>query len=245
MKNRLIVTENVTRLTVAFEGLCLRDPGVTGMGLIYGFTGSGKTTSLTMLKNRYNACYVRAQSVWTPAAMTRAICRELGLLPQQGAAKNVEVICEFLKQTGRALLIDEADYLLKDLRMVELTRDLHDETTVPVLLVGMSGHDDMGIERQIRSRPKFKQLARRMREWVEFAPINFADAQLFAATNCEVVVEDDLIAEALHQCHGSIGLLTVALSRIEAAAKAMGLTRIGLEAWGDRALHLGVHGGVV
>jgi len=35
------------------------------------------------------------------------------------------------------------------------------------------------------------------------------------------------------------------LSRIESAARAMGLNRIGLEEWGDRALHLGDRGGVV
>jgi len=245
MKRNWIVTNNVTRLNTCYQELVLRDPGMAGMGLVHGFTGSGKTTAMTWLRNKYNACYVRANATWTASAMTRALAQELGILPQHGAAKNFEAIRERLTQTGRSLILDEADYLLKDLKMVEIVRDLHDETSVPILLVGMSGHDGAGIERQITSRPKFKQLARRIPHWVEFGPISLDDARLLAATNCEVVVEDDLLEWALRLCHGSIGLLTVALSRIEGAAKSQGLTRIGLEDWGDRALHLGDRGGVV
>lgn len=245
MKRNWIVTGNVTRLNTAYQALRLRDPGVDGMGLVHGFTGAGKTTAMTWLANKYNACYVRANATWTASAMTRAIAQELGILPQHGAAKNFEAIRERLTQTGRSLVIDEADYLLKKLEMVEIVRDLHDETAVPILLVGMSGHDAQGIERQITSRPKFKQLARRILHWVEFGVISLDDARLLAASNCEVAVEDDLLDWALRQCHGSIGLLTVGLSRIESAARAMGLSRIGLEEWGDRALHLGDRGGVV
>ena len=35
------------------------------------------------------------------------------------------------------IVVDEIDYLLKDFRTIETLRDLHDETGVPIILVGM------------------------------------------------------------------------------------------------------------
>jgi hypothetical protein len=35
------------------------------------------------------------------------------------------------------IIIDEIDYLLADFRTIETLRDLHDETDVPIILVGM------------------------------------------------------------------------------------------------------------
>lgn len=244
MRRNYIVTSNVTRLNVVYQGLRLRDPGVPGMGLVHGFTGSGKTTALTWLSNKYNALYVRANATWTASAMVRAIAGELGIVPGHSTSKNYEAVKARLNETGRSLVIDEADYLLKDLKAVEIVRDLHDETSVPILLVGMSGHDAQGIERQITSRPRFKQLARRILHWVEFGAISLDDARNLALENSEVEVADDLLEWALAQCTGSIGLMTVALSRIEGVARANGLPRIDLETWGDRALHLGDRGGV-
>ena len=34
-------------------------------------------------------------------------------------------------------MIDEIDYLLADFRTIEILRDLHDETGVPIILIGM------------------------------------------------------------------------------------------------------------
>ena len=35
------------------------------------------------------------------------------------------------------IIVDEIDYLLADFRTIETLRDLHDETGVPIVLVGM------------------------------------------------------------------------------------------------------------
>ena len=36
------------------------------------------------------------------------------------------------------IIVDEVDYLLSDFKTIETLRDLHDETGIPIVLVGMS-----------------------------------------------------------------------------------------------------------
>lgn len=242
MESKCIVTENLAKFSQVFQRLKSRDPGVPGMALLSGATGSGKTTALVWAANRYNAYYVRANATWSSPAMLRAMVAEMGASPCHGASKNFDIITARLVMTGRALLIDEADYLLKDQRMVEVMRDLHDTTTVPVVLCGMSGNDIAGIEKQIATLPKFRQLARRMTEWIEFGPISREDARALADANCAPHVEDDLLDLAYARCQGSIGLLTVALSQIEAAGRLE--KSMGLAQWGDRQFHLTDQGGL-
>lgn len=43
-----------------------------------------------------------------------------------------------LKNKPQMIIVDEIDYLLSDFKTIETLRDLHDETGIPIVLVGMS-----------------------------------------------------------------------------------------------------------
>lgn len=231
MHARMAMTKNVGALASAYEGLAGRDTGVPGMGLVYGYTGAGKTTAITWLVNKTTGVYVRANSGWTPAAMLGRIMTELGAEPMQRRAAMVEYISDRLAQKRRPLFVDEADYLVRDPSMLEGLRDLHDLSGMPVVLVGMAD-----IEKKIVHR---QQLARRISHWVEFLRSDLDDARTLADTVLEVEVDDELLATVLAEAKGSIGLMTVAFSRIESLAKANRWARVTAEAWGDRKLFLG------
>lgn len=231
MKNVMATTKNVVALHAAFEALHTRDSGIPGMGLVYGHTGAGKTTAITHLVNKVKGVSVRANATWTPNAMLGAIMIELGAAPMHnGGAAMVNHIKETMKRTARPLFVDEADYLLGNLKMLETLRDIHDLSSQPVILIGMEG-----IERRLAHR---QQLTRRISEWVEFRPSDMEDARILANTVCEVGVDDELL-EILHrESKGSIGLMTVGLARIEALAKGNGWKTVDADQWGDRRLFL-------
>lgn len=226
MLSKIVLTKNVARLSDAAEALLRRAPGMPGMGLVHGETGAGKTTAVTWMVNRCNGVYVRALAAWTPAAMFSAILRELGRHAHGSCAQMVGDIIEALALSGRPLFVDEADYLVDSKRMSESLRDIHDMTTVPVLLIGMAG-----IDQRLSSR---KQLTGRVMQDVRFEPADREDAQAIARALCEVKVRVDLLDAAHKTTGGYVRNLVVALARIEQYAKARGMDAIGMADWGKR-----------
>ncbi|HQQ71925.1 MAG TPA: ATP-binding protein [Alicycliphilus sp.] len=234
MRNRLAITKSVSALALAYEGLATRDYGVPGMCLVHGYTGAGKTTAVTWQVNRTRGVYVRATSQWTPSTMLGSIMREVGAAPLQRRQAMLDHIVEQLAAAQRPLFVDEADYLLHGGRagdMLEVLRDVHDVSGVPVILIGMQG-----IDKRLVHRP---QLARRLSHWVEFLPSDLDDARILATTVCEVAVDDELLARLHGEAKGSIGLMTVGLARIESLGKANGWAQVTAEQWGERKLFIG------
>lgn len=224
MRHKMVLVKNVTRLSTAGQSLIDRAQGMPGMGLLYGETGYGKTTATTWFVNQCRGVYVRALSMWSPAAMLQAILKELDVSPNgSSCAGMVGQIVESLAISGRPLFLDEADYIVENKRMVETLRDLHDLASVPVILIGMAG-----IQRKIALR---QQLSGRIAQWVEFKPCDFEDARRMARELADVEVADDLLEKMHRAAAGSVRLLVVGLSRIEADAKARGLDLIQASDW--------------
>jgi hypothetical protein len=230
MKYKLAMVRNVMALRDAFESLSGRDQGIPGMGLVHGFSGAGKTTAVAWLVNRQQGVYVRACATWTPSALLGAMMGELGAAPLGASARMVAHIAGELGRTSRPLFVDEADYLLRDPRMLETLRDIHDVSGAPVILVGMEGIDRRLVHRQ--------QLARRISHWVEFRPLDRDDARVLAETVCEVSVSPDLLASLHAQAKGSVGLMVVGLARIEAFGRANGLSSVDAGQWGEEPFFL-------
>lgn len=234
MKNNLAITKSVAALQVAYEELASRSAGIPGMALVHGYTGAGKTTAITRLVNETEGIYVRAMRTWTPNTMLRKIMAELQAAGMGRNADMVDYIVTALQESNRPLFVDEADYLLKDGDMIETLRDIHDLSSVPVVMVGMEG-----IERRLNARP---QLARRISHWVEFLRSDLEDARSIARATCEVQVDDELLRRLHQEAGGSVGLMVVGLARIEQLARANGWAAIDAEQWGGRKLFIGQRG---
>lgn len=234
MKHRIVNVKNVARLSDAADALIDREIGLPGMGLIYGETGFGKTTAAAWLINQCHGVYVRCVATSTPSSLLGAILVELDLDMHAGAncARMVDAIVQKLARTGRPLFIDEADYVAEQKRLTDTLRDVHDLSTVPVILIGMAG-----IQRTLQRSP---QIIGRIAQWVEFGPCDIDDARLLADQICEVRVHPDLLRRLHQKSGGSVRLLVVGLARIEQHARAKGLAAIGTGDWtGGDDFHLG------
>lgn len=231
MRNRLAITKSVAALQLAYEALASRDIGIPGMALVHGYTGAGKTTAVTKLVNTTKGVYVRAMRTWTPNTMLARIVAELGGTPMNRNAAMVDFIVSELQAQNRPLFVDEADYLVANADMIETLRDVHDLSSMPVVMVGMED-----IERRLAMR---KQLARRISHWVEFLRSDLEDARAITDAVCEVAVDDELVAILHADSGGSVGLMVVGLARIEQLARANGWARISAAQWGERKLFIG------
>lgn len=226
MKTRIVPVKNIARLSAASRALTSRAPGAPGMGLVEGETGYGKSTAITWLANQVPSLYVRAMSVWTPAAMLGAILKELRLQPGGSCAAMVERIIEALFASKQTLFVDECDYIINSTRMTETLRDIHDLSLVPVVLIGMAGVDQRLAHR--------KQLTGRLAQHVRFEALDLEDTNLLARELCEVTVKEDLVSRIHGDARGSARLIVVALARIEEQARARGLSAIGANEFGRK-----------
>lgn len=237
MRHRIVPVKNVARLSEASEALIQRGLGMPGMGLIWGHTGFGKTTAATWLINRVNGVYVRPIATTTPSTFLGSILRELDQEAKGSCAQMVERIVEALATSMRPLFIDEADYLADSKKLTETLRDIHDLSTVPVVLIGMAG-----IQRKLAQR---QQLSGRIAQWVEFGPADLEDARWLADGLAEVAVQDDLLERLHRAAGGEVRRITVGLGRIEQQAKVRSLESIGAADWtlGDEGFFLPRTGG--
>lgn len=226
MHNKIVPVGNVLRMTEACKALLSRPAGMPGMGLCYGDSGLGKTTAVAWLATREHGVYVRASATDTPTSLLDKIGNELNMALKQRVASKVEAIVEKLAQTQRPLFLDEADYIVGkdgDNRLANTVRDLHDLSSVPVILIGMRG-----IDRRIDLSP---QLSGRMSQWVEFQPCTHADAEKLASELLDIKVASDLVHALSDRAGGSIRNVTVGLAKIEQSAKKRNMSRIELADW--------------
>jgi DNA transposition AAA+ family ATPase len=223
MRSKIVFTSNVARLTEAADALLNRAYGMPGMGLIEGHTGFGKTTAVAWLTTRLNGAFVRALATTTPSSLLESICRELNIGKRSSNVAAVEDIVRKLAETNRPLFVDEADYLTEKKRLVETLRDIHDLATVPVILIGMQG-----IRRKLTH---LQQLTGRISQWVEFRPSTLDDVKKIATDLCEVRIDPALLQRLHAETGGSVRLVVVGLSQIEARAKGQGWTEIGDDQW--------------
>jgi DNA transposition AAA+ family ATPase len=230
MRHKLVKVKNIISLSSAFQESKHSAVAVPRMGLLYGFTGIGKTTATAWLVNKENGIYVRATSVWSPSAMLQDISIELSLDPPSLPAKMLIAVKEQMKLSRRPLFIDEADYLFHNPKMLQVARDIHDLTELPVWLIGIDS-----VEKKIANR---KIVAGRISQWVKFQPCDLEDTRLLAKELCEIDIHEDLLVKLHELSNGSIRLITVGLSRVEAFTKAQRWQSISAQQWSERPFFL-------
>ncbi|MEW6708280.1 MAG: ATP-binding protein [Candidatus Riflebacteria bacterium] len=231
MRSHVVVVKNISRLSVASGALLTRTPGTPGIGLIFGKSGLGKTTATAWFVNQCNGVYVRALSTWTSSAMLQEILKELDTAPTKlRASSMVRQIAEILRLTGRPLFLDEFDYIVEDKKMTETLRDIHDLSSVPIVLVGMDG-----VRQKVQVRDQF---VNRIAQWVEFQSADLEDCTMLAKELCEVKIHPDLLRRLFEASKGVIRLIVIGLDVIERRAKTLGLTEVGIDEWGSASFFL-------
>lgn len=229
MKPNFVQTANVLTFNAALSALKKRGASEACIVVVDGAPGLGKTTSLTRFAVNENAIYLRAKAEYRPAWFLNELLKELRHDPPHSFEKKFELVLKALVQRQQtamnagkifALIIDEADHISNDKRIMETIRDLSDMIEMPVILVGMG---------KIRNNlVRFPQIASRVSQYVNFEPATFDDVRRFFDAKCEVPVADDLV-KFVHNVTGGMNReILEAIANIERFGKRATPTEGGL-----------------
>ena len=229
MNREIAAVKNIQQLFAAYAVVDGADSTAERMLLLHGPTGTGKTTAAIHLMNHTGAVYVMASPAWSLTSMYRAIAAALGIEPKGRAADLEQLITVEMAKKGRPLIIDEVDHILlpgahATLRMLEALRSIHDQSGMPIVMIGM--HQ---IERKLRAR---EQLFRRICQSVPFTDLDRDDTRVVADTLCPVPIADDWL-DALHTAtQGRISYVSKNILRARHRAKSSRWPEVTLDAWG-------------
>jgi DNA transposition AAA+ family ATPase len=211
MHKRVVYLSNLHVLAAAVDALGEDATDTSGVCVVHGAAGIGKTWALRHVAGKFNALYCTALPFWTPHAMLTALNRALDEPPLARTAALFAQLTQSLGAAPRPIIIDEADRIADRPALLETLRILHDLTGAPLVLAGM---DEM--RRAIARRP---QLRRRVRHEIEFQPLTLDDARKVTAERSQIPIADDLIEELRRRSGGIAGLFCDALAVAERYAR--------------------------
>lgn len=218
---------NVIALLTGVERAENRPAHLPGLVCFYGPSGWGKSYAAAYVANVKNAYYVELKSTWTVKYLLQAICREMSISYSNSDTLAVlgEMVTEQLILSGRALIIDEFDYLV-DRNKVDVVRDLFEGSAAPVILIG---------EEQLPNKLKrWERTHGRILDFIPAQPASFEDAQALRNLYCKKVkIADDLLEEVCKSARGSVRRICVNLERIQQTAITMAMREIGLSDWNE------------
>ena len=222
---------NISALSALIGKTQQRASHLPGLATFSGPSGFGKSFAAAYAAGQHRAYYVEARSGWTRKAMLLAILRQQGIVPARTVTECVDQVAEQLALSRRPLIIDEFDHVVAR-NLVELVRDIYEQSQATVILIGE--------EFLPQKLQRWERFHGRVLDWVQAAPCGLPDAQALARLYCpDTAVADDLLQRLVAEANGSCRRVCVNLDHVAALARGAGLATITLAEWGARPLHTG------
>ncbi|DAA96941.1 TPA: hypothetical protein CPT80_03770 [Candidatus Gastranaerophilales bacterium HUM_9] len=219
--NRIFIkTTNVKNFIGLVENLLNKPKNIPKMGLIYGEPGLGKSQTALWLACKYDAIYLRVTNLMTGRWLLEEIAKEMDEIPRYLTSDNFNLIVQKLKQKPQLIIVDEIDYLMNNLKTIEILRDIHDETNCPIIFVGM-GLAHKKLER-------YKHLFDRFSEIVKFETFGVNDLSQIVSQLSEVTFTPDAV-EYIHTKYNRFRQIVQLINQMETFAKDNNLTEITKE----------------
>jgi len=211
MQERFVETTNYIAMYDLVSTLVGLDGNAERMGLAYGHFGLGKTFSLERIAAEFDAILLRTDQTWTVASTLRKLAEELAI-DTKGKASDVmdRIVAEMLRRP-RVVIVDEIDTLLPagKFSVLELFRDIHDQTKNVFLMVGMESCDA-----RLKAHQHFYS---RIVGKAKFQKIPKSDIEKFVE-QCDVKIDSDLV-DYFHSRFPNLRQIKVFLLRIESWAE--------------------------
>ncbi len=225
--NGPVPLKNVAAFMVMTQRLVDRDLHLPGIGVASGPSGYGKSFASIYAQNKTRAIRVEVGDSWTRRSLLAAILHELGRTPQKRTIISdmaAEAINFLADDPRRPLIVDEADKLV-DKGFIELVRELHEHSGVPIILIGE--------EKLPTKLLAFERVHNRVLDWLQVQPCDLEDTQALAkAFAPKMTIDDDLLAQVCAQSGGRARRIVVNVSRIAELGKNKGKMHLGLKDWG-------------
>ncbi len=209
-----------------------RPSGVPGLGVMHGESGIGKSYATIYAQNKTRAIRVEVGESWTKAVFLKAVLREGGVPDPKGTVASLaeQAIMLLGDDPRRPLIIDEADKLV-DKKMIELVRELHEHSQVPILLVG---------EEQLPKKLMLiERVHNRVLDWLPAARCDLEDCRKLAVIFLPgVVIDDALLDHVRLEGDGRARRIVVTLTNMAEWARNRGLKAVDRGTYDGR-IHTG------
>lgn len=217
-------TRNVDLLTTLVSTIANRpDPTLPGMGVFHGPTGYGKSLAVSACHDTHRVYYVQMRDAWTRRDLLEMVLSRMFITPERRIARMLAQVSIQLQQSGRPLIIDEADILVRK-GMIELVRDIYESSQGTVVLVGEENLPAL--------LEKNERVHGRILDWAAAQPASMADARMFAGRDCRgITVSDDLLERILEAARGSARYVRNSLVRVTQFARVHGLESMTAETY--------------
>ena len=185
--------------------------------MVYGNAGLGKTKTVLYLSFQFDSIYIRATNKMTTKWFLEELAKELDEIPRFFTADIFRQCVNVLKNKPQMIIVDEIDYLLSDFKTIETLRDLHDETGIPIVLVGMS-----------LAKHKLKKhthLFDRISEIYQYTEFEYSDIKQIVDEISEVDMTKEVIS-VIHQKAKSFRKIVEMINTLENIALVNGIKLI-------------------
>lgn len=228
MRNQTALTKNLIAALDAYQYISqAAKDGSPAIAMFTGDAGLGKSKAGEYLFIEADGLLVRCCRADTHGTILTKIANELGLEQRQSKKDTQDYIVNELAQLNKPLFIDEADYLVNKIDVLEGIRDIYDLALVPIILIGYAQ-----LPRKVKRLP---QLVSRIAQHVEFKCADFADITCMAESLVEnTQISEDLLAALLSVSKGNFRHIHTGLATIERFARSNELSTISAEQWAHR-----------
>ena len=218
MKKVFVKTNNVKRFITMMNNLLNRAEGVPGMGLVYGEPGLGKTQAIKWWAFKNDAILIRCNQMMSSKWLLREILDYMSEIKPYTVSDSFDEVIKNLILKPRVLIVDEVDYLtMEKVKSIEILRDIHDKTNIPVVLVGMTSANSR--------LKKFSHLYDRLSEIVKFERFSKADIKTIIKELSEIEMTDCAI-KYIYSNYNRFRQIVKVINKAETVAKANGLSSI-------------------
>jgi DNA transposition AAA+ family ATPase len=226
--NTVAPLTNVALLQAAMAR-AITSPTTERLLVLHGHAGYGKTTAAGYVANKMRGYRVECCSHWSRKALLAAILHEMGIPAGHSINDMFNQAVEQLAKSGRPLIIDEADHLVRN-SCIELVRDLHDKSGSVVLLSG-----EEGLPKKLE---RWERVHSRVLEFIAAQPADLNDVRHLAKLYCPgVTIAEPWLQELHKQTGGNTRRVCVNLMRARHEAEHLG--KIDLNGWADRGWYTG------
>lgn len=212
---------NVMLLNALIQRVQSRDEDLPGLACFYGPSGYGKTKAAVWNAQQYDCYWVEVKSTWTVKKLMMAIAKAIRL-PHGGTAGDmIDMIAEELSKSGRPLLIDEADLMLKD-SLIGAVRDIYESSQGTIILIGE--------EKMPQKLQRWERVHNRMLDWVPAQPADLREVGILAKLKCPGLdIAPEVLQLVLEKSHARARRIVVNLRQISEYALTEGKMLITTE----------------
>lgn len=229
-----VALKNVASFMAMTVKLIERPQHLPGFGVCHGASGFGKSWASMYVQMKVKARRIEVGETWTRRTLLRHILKECGETVRKSwsASELADLAKNALgADMTRPLIVDEADKLV-DKNMIEVIRELAQETGIAVILVGE--------EKLPAKLLTVERMHNRVLEWFPAQPCDLEDTRVLAKVYLPGVrIDDDLLDTIRQRSGGRARRIVVNLEKAADYARNRGHKTLDLKIWGSHEFFTG------